>query len=158
MNGRKFNRPLSFGFMKNMNKGDKGGMNKIKFPLWVYPDTMENVKKLYKSANCKSRSEYIEKAIIFYNGYLSAEDNKKYLPNIVISSMRGIVQDSENRTARLLFKIAVELDMMMNVLAAKANVDDITLEKLRARCVEEVKKTNGSISFEEAVKYQKNKK
>ena len=129
--------------------------NKRKFPLWVHNETMDQVQKLYKSDNCKSQSEFIEKAIIFYNGYLSAEDNKKYLPNVVVSSMRGIVQDSENRIARVLYKMAVELAITMNVLAAKEDVDDITLARLRARCVDEVKKTNGSIRFDDAVKFQK---
>ena len=44
--------------------------NKIKFPLWVYPQTIENVRTHYKHDNCKSQSEFIEKAIAFYIGYL----------------------------------------------------------------------------------------
>ena len=31
--------------------------NKIKFPLWVYPQTIENVRTHYKHDNCKSQSE-----------------------------------------------------------------------------------------------------
>jgi len=129
--------------------------NKRRFPLWVYQDTLDNVKKLYKDDNCKSQSEFIEKAIIFYAGYLSTEDNKKYLPNIVISIMKATVEESETRLARLLFKLAVEMSMTMNVLAASKDVDDITLTRLRAKCVDDVKKTNGSINFEDAVKFQK---
>lgn len=128
---------------------------KMRIPLWIYPSTEEKINELFKADNCKSPSEFIEKAIIFYSGYLSAEDNKKYLPNVVVSSMRGIVQDSENRIARVLFKMAVELAITMNVLAAKEDVDDITLSRLRARCVDEVKKINGSIRFDDAVKFQK---
>ena len=129
--------------------------NKRKFPLWVHNEAMDQVQKHYKDDNCKSQSEFIEKAIIFYCGFLSAEDNKKYLPNIVVSSMRGIVQDSENRIARVLFKMAVEMAITMNVLAAKEDVDDITLARLRARCVDEVKKTNGAIGFADAMNFQK---
>ena len=44
--------------------------NKIKFPLWIYPQTIENVRTHYKHDNCKSQSEFIEKAISFYIGYL----------------------------------------------------------------------------------------
>lgn len=128
---------------------------KIRIPLWIYPSTEEKVNELFKDDNCKSPSEFIENAIVFYAGYLSAEDNRKYLPNIVVSSMKGIVQDSEHRIARILFKLAVEMAMNMNVLAASQSVDDITLTRLRARCVDEVKRTNGSISFEDAVKFQK---
>ena len=65
------------------------------------------------------------------------------------------MQDSENRTARLLFKLAVEVSIMMNVLASELEINESDLEKLRARCVREVKRTNGSVSFQEAVRYQK---
>ena len=53
--------------------------NKIKFPLWLLPATMESVDELYAEDNCKSKSEFIEKAIKFYLGYLSANENVNYL-------------------------------------------------------------------------------
>ena len=37
--------------------------NKIKFPFWVTPKTMETVKEMYKDDDCRSQSEFIEKAI-----------------------------------------------------------------------------------------------
>ena len=43
---------------------------KIKFPLYVFPETMKTVDILYKSDNCSSRTEFLEKAIRFYCGYL----------------------------------------------------------------------------------------
>lgn len=69
--------------------------------------------------------------------------------------MRGTVQDSENRIARLLFKLTVEISMMMNVLAAGMEISDENLRQLRARCVREVKQTNGRINFKDAIDYQK---
>lgn len=51
--------------------------------------------------------------------------------------------------------IAVETSMMMNVLAAGMEISEEDLRQLRARCVREVKQTNGNISLKDAVKYQK---
>ena len=65
------------------------------------------------------------------------------------------MQDTENRIARLLFKNAVELDMVMNVLAAGMEISDDTLKSLRARCIQNVKKTGGTVKFDDAVKYQR---
>ena len=129
--------------------------NKRKFPLWAYPETLSAVKRNYKQDNCKSQSEFIEKAIIFYSGYISSEDNKMYLPQIITSTVKGIVDDSENRTARLLFKMAVEMAIMMNVTAANYDVDEQKIKEIRQRCVKEVKESNGAILFAEAVRYQK---
>ena len=129
--------------------------NKRKFPLWIHPETLEKVKDIYIKDNCKSQSEFIEKAILFYSGYLSAEDNKRYLPQTITSTLKGIVDDSENRIARLLFKMAVEMAMMMNITAAHFRVNEETVKALREKCVKDVKASNGAILFVDAVKYQK---
>ena len=51
-----------------------------------------------------------------------------------------------------MFKETVELSMMMNVLAIGLEIDDTQMDRLRGRCVQEVKKTNGSISFKDVVR------
>ena len=66
--------------------------------------------------------------------------------------MRGTIQCSEERIARLLFKLAVEISMMMHVLAAGLEIDASQLDQLRWQCVQEVKKTNGGISFKDTLK------
>lgn len=90
-----------------------------------------------------------------YAGYVSGKEATAYLPPALVAAMRGTVQDSENRIARLLFKLAVEVNMMMNVLAAGMEISDEDLKTLRARSVREVKQTNGRISFKDAIDYQR---
>jgi hypothetical protein len=127
---------------------------KIKFALRISPDVQQLVKDMCPRDNCQTQNEFIEKAIRFYAGYISANDTVELLPKFLISSIRGTVQDTENRICRLLFKQAVEMDMMMNVLAAGMEISQSELEQLRIRCVQEVKKTSGAVSFKDAVAYQ----
>lgn len=129
--------------------------DKYKFALWLYPDTLSRVKELYKQDGCRSRSEFIEKAIRFYIGHLTAEDDTSYLPNALLSNMKSIVAESDNRQNRMMFKLAVEMAMMMNLMAAEQEIDRISLERLRGECVKEVKRLNGSFSFEDAYEWQK---
>jgi hypothetical protein len=129
--------------------------NKKKFALWIYPDTQKRVDQLYKSDNCKSRSEFIEKAIKFYCGYVSAENALEFLPTSITSAVSGAVQSSENRMARLMFKLAVEMSMMMNVVAAGADLDDIGFKRLRGKCVDDVKKSIGAVNFDEVLRFQR---
>lgn len=129
--------------------------NKRKFALWLHPETLEQVESAYRQDDCQSRSEFIEKAIRFYLSYLSASDDSSLLPNIFLSSMKSIVAESDNRISRLLFKMAVEMAMMMNILAAMDDVDKDTLNRLRGACVKEVKEINGAFSMEDAVEWQK---
>lgn len=129
--------------------------NKTKFPLWIYPQTRKLVTDWYKRDNCQSQSEFIEKAIKFYCGYISAEEGVRFLPAAITSAMTGMVDGLENRMARLVFKLAVEMSMMMNIIAANADYDENTLRRLRGKCVADVKKSVGSVTFEEVTKFQK---
>lgn len=129
--------------------------NKRKFALWVYPDTLERVEELYRGDNCGSKSEFIERAIRFYAGYLTAERKDSFLPAVVTSTLKNVVAESDNRQSRMLFKLAVELAMLQNVIAAAQEIDPQSLERLRGECVKEVKRLNGSFSLEDAVQWQR---
>ena len=132
-----------------------GFENKTKFALWVYPQTLRNVEKYYKGDNCKSQSEFIEKAINFYLGYLNEENNINYISPMITETVKATIKGTEQRLARLLFKVAVELGKLSHILAAANEIEDETLSKLHAMCVEEVRRINGIIDAEDTIKYQK---
>lgn len=129
--------------------------NKQKFALWLYPETLEKVKQAYTGDDCRSKSEFIEKAVLFYVSHLNAGDDRSLLPNAMLSAMKSIVAESDNRISRMLFKLTVELAVTMNVVAANSDIDDVSLERLKGECMKEVKRLNGSFSFEDAVYWQK---
>lgn len=128
---------------------------KVRFQMRIDPDTDRKIKAAIPLANCRSQNEFVEKALRFYCDYLVAQDCMEVLPSIYSSVLRGIVHDSENRICRLLFKLAVEQDMVMNVLAMGLEIPQEDLERLRGRCIREVKSTNGSVTLDAAVRYQK---
>ena len=120
----------------------------------ISPETDRKVAAAMKLTNSQSKNEFVENALIFYCGYLSAKNSDDFLPPALVSAMRGTVQDSENRIARLLFKMTVELSMMMNVLAVGLEINADDLDRLRGQCVRDVKKSNGSITFKDTVTFQ----
>ena len=73
----------------------------------------------------------------------------------ISDTMENIFVGFENRMASLLFKLSVEMAMMMHVTAANNEIDEETLSALRGMCVEEVKRLYGRISFEDVVRFQK---
>ena len=129
--------------------------NKKKFALWVYPETLAKVEEIYRSDDCESKSEFIEKAIQFYIGYLQSADKKGYLPSVVTSTLKSIVAESDNRQNRMLFKLAVEIAIMQNLMASLNEIDPLSLERLRGECVQEVKRLSGGFTFEDALTWQK---
>ena len=146
---------------KSSGKSERSGICddvKVKFPLYVFPETMQKIDMLYEADNCKSKTEFIEKAIRFYCGYLLNKDSvaAEYAATQITAITEGIVKGTEQRLSRALFKVAVELGAVSHMLAAVHEIDDDTMIKLRTMCTDEVKRINGIINFEKAVRYQRN--
>lgn len=130
-------------------------MAKRKLTILIQPETLARVDSWLEEANCRSRNEFIDQALRFYIGYLSAEDTTEYLSDALVATLRGIVADSANRTNSLMFKWAVELGIMSHTIAAHFRDTLEDRRALRGYVVDEVKRTNGQIKFENAQDIQR---
>ena len=70
-------------------------------------------------ANCGSQSEFVEKAVRFYDGYLKVQNAGAFLPHAVADVLEGSLGVFENRMAKLLFNLAVEHSITNHLLAAE---------------------------------------
>ena len=129
--------------------------NKKCTTIWLRPSVIRRMDAWMEEANCRSRSEFIEKAVRFYMGYLGTEDTSEYLSDALVAALRGIVADSANRTNSLLFKCAVEQGIMAHTIAAHFRDTMEDRRALRGYVVDEVKRTNGQIRFEDAQDVQR---
>ena len=127
---------------------------KKKATMWFIPATFELVDNNYKKDGCRSKSQYIERAIEYYTGHVNAQRDTSYLPNAILSNLKAIVDLSDMNQNRVIFKLAVELAMVENILAAVYEIDPDEVEKLRGDCVQVVKRTYGGFKFEDAAKWQ----
>ena len=125
---------------------------KVKFALRITPETLLLVRDMCPKDNCRSQSEFIEKAIRFYAGYVETKNSLEYLAPVMASTLTGIAHDSENRVSRLLFKQTVELSMLMRIIADGLEIDESKLPGLRAECVRDIRGTSGSLSLDDAVR------
>ena len=130
-------------------------MAKEKMAVYFQPETMRKIEQEYEDDNCSSKTEFIEKAVKFYIGYLRQQEEVNYLSPMITETVKAQIKGTEQRLARLLFKVAVELGKLSHMTAAINDVDDETLDKLHAMCVNEVRRINGIIDYEEAVDYQR---
>ena len=128
--------------------------DKKRHTVWLTPDAWSQVETSYTKDNCTTKNEYIEKAIRFYTGYLNTQNAANYLPRVLADVLEGKLGALGTRIGKLLFKLVVEQDMIANITAAvnEVHLDDV--ERLRARCIKEIRQTNGVIDLEDAVRYQ----
>ena len=119
--------------------------NRLKITVWLKPDVVQRMDGWLRADNCKSRGEFTEKALRFYMGYLAAEDTSVFLSRTLVDTLQGIVADSHNRLR----------SMMGHTIAAHFRADPINRRELRAYAVDEVRRTNGQISFDRALDQQR---
>ena len=100
-----------------------GNADKTKFSIRVDTELVALADSYIKDSTVKNRTELIEDALRFYLGFLTSEKAEDYLLQAISSVMTGTVQDSENRLARMDFKIAVELSKLSQVIAYTHDVD-----------------------------------
>ena len=129
--------------------------NKKRTAVWLTPGVIRRMDSWLEEDNCKTRSEFIEKALRFYMGCLATEDTSEYLSRALVDTLRGTLADNENRLRTLLFKLCVEVNMMGHTVAAHFRADPVNRRELRAFAVDEVLRTNGKISFDDALDLQR---
>lgn len=132
-----------------------GNAEKTKFSIRVDTDLVGLADAYIRDSTVKNRTELIEDALRFYLGFLTTKKAEDYLLQSLSSVMTGTVRDTENRLARMDFKVAVELSKLCHVIAYTHDVDEDALHKLHLKCLDEVRRINGAVDFEDAYKYQK---
>lgn len=128
--------------------------NKERVVAYLPPEMIINIDSMLEQNNLKNKSEFIFKAVDFYIGYLNSQNSTDYINKTFIKLINGALRESENRHSGNLFRLSVEMSMMMNIIASGLEIEDDQLYKLRGRCVREVKNSKGKIAFENALAYQ----
>lgn len=129
--------------------------NKTKRGFWITPDLDEEIDIYLHMDNCASRSEFVEKALRFYIGYLNTKNASAFLPGVLATTLIGALDNFGQRIGAQLYKVAIEQNMCNHLLAEDTDMDARDYQLLRGRSVREVQSTNGRISFKKALDFQK---
>ena len=126
--------------------------DKKRISLFVEADLVKRIDDNLNLTDVSSRNEFIVEAVKFYLGYLSAEEDATYLVRSIDASIGSAVKSMEDRTAKLIFKLAVEMSMMMNILAANLEINEEVLKQLRGKCIRGLNSNLSNLNFEKIEK------
>jgi len=122
---------------------------KQRFSTSFQPETAKRLEQHFRDDGSTTRTEFIEKAVNFYIGYLQSGQDSAFLPQTISATMEGRLAMLEDRLSALSFKQSVELDMVNRLLASYFSMDKEMLRQLRSESVSSVRRTNGRLSFEQ---------
>ena len=123
--------------------------------IWFTPSVKEKIEEHYRADNCRSQSEFIEKAVEFYIGYLNTQNASAFLPEVIATVLNGALDNFGQRIGTQLNKVAIEQNMCNHLLAEDTDMDARDYQLMRGRSVREVQSTNGRISFKDVLDFQK---
>lgn len=126
------------------------GLSAGEIAVYAYLRCLEN-RSTYQEDNCRSKNEFIEKAVNCYADMLAAGESTM-LPRAVQSAIDSRLKLFEDRIASLLYKQAVEMDMAMSILLQSLNVSEDVLRQERAKSIAAVKRTNGQLRLEQKLR------
>ena len=118
-------------------------------------ETASKIERWYQEDNCRSKNEFIEKAVNCYTDMLAAGESTT-LPRAVQSAIDNRLKLFEDRMASLLYKQAVEMDMVTSLVLQSLNVSEDVLRQERAKSIAAVKKTNGQLRMEQKLRDMEN--
>ena len=125
--------------------------NKEKYAFWLTPETKKMIEINAPLSNCGSQSEFIEKAVRFYDGYMKAQSAGAFLPHAVADVLEGTLGVFANRMAKLLFNLAVEHNITNHLLAADVDMTREDYNKMRGNSVREINSARGTISLKDVI-------
>ena len=96
-----------------------------------------------------SRNEFIRDAVDFYLEWLNIESTEKFLTPALESVFSAKLRDTEDRLSRILFKIAVEQNVLARIVLedGEYKYPEEFVEKIRRHAVQHLKETNGMLNL-----------
>ena len=70
-------------------------MAKQKMAVYFQPKTIKRIEQEYCEYNCTSKTEFIEKAVKFYIGYLRQNGEVNYLSPMITETVKSQIKGTE---------------------------------------------------------------
>ena len=109
----------------------------------------QEIQERMDDAHVRSLNAFVLKAIDFYLGYLRQGKNLNYISPILASSIKGEIKNIEHSLSEIIFKMAVQLSMLTQIVADEKDFYPEYLDELQKWCAEKIASTNGIISLED---------
>ena len=127
---------------------DKKPANSIR----LTPEQWATCDRMTEQLGLKSRNDFIRDAVDFYIAWQRRESVERVLTPALESVISAKIRDAEERLTRILFKLAVDQNLLARFLARYDGFDDDAVDEMRSLSLNQVKRTNGTIDADHVLK------
>ena len=127
--------------------------NKQRISIYIDRDLVKKADGLLSLADCKSRNEFVTKAIERYIAELALGGDISFVTEALSASISKACNESFAKVSGALFRYAVYVDMMVRILAECVDLTPGELEEFQRQAYNNVRRTRGKVSLDETLRH-----
>ena len=120
--------------------------------LYLDKDLVKRADDMVKQFHFKSRNEFFAEAVENYIADYLLGSNESAVSDKLGKSIAKYSEDNAKAISKGLFRYAVQLEMLMRVIAKTNHFTDDELEVMRKEAINNVRRTRGRIKLDDIAK------
>ena len=126
--------------------------NKQRVSLYLDKQTVKTVDVFIKKNGLHSRNEFFERAAENLIADEAIKTGSDVMSEKLAKAVENVSEDNVKAISKGLFRYAVQLEMLMRVIAKTNHFTDDELEDMRREAINNVRRTRGKIKLEDIAK------
>ena len=126
--------------------------NKQRVSLYLDKKTVKTVDTFIKKHGFHSRNEFFEKAVENLIADEAIKAGGDVMSEKLAKAVENVSEDNAKAISKGMFRYAVQLEMLMRVIAKANHFTDDELEDMRREAINNVRRTRGRIKLEDIAK------
>lgn len=125
--------------------------NKQRISLYLDKDTVKKADRMMKEHGYKSRNEFYTAAVERFIADELLKENAPALSDRLARAVADMSDDNAKSISKGLFRYAVQLEMVMRMIATLSDITDEEVENMRREAINNVRRTRGKVNLKDII-------
>lgn len=125
--------------------------NKQRISLYLDKDTVKKADKMIKEHGYRSRDEFYTEAVERFVADELLKENAPALSERLARAVADMNEDNARSISKGLFRYAVQLEMVMRMIATLSDISDEEVEDMRREAINNVRRTRGKVNLKDII-------
>lgn len=125
--------------------------NKRRISLYLDKDIVKKADKMMKEHGYRSRNEFYTVALESFIADELLQENASALSDKLAKAVAEMSQDNAKSISKGLFRYAVQLEMVMRMIATLSDISDEEVEDMRREAINNVRRTRGKVNLKDII-------
>lgn len=125
--------------------------NKQRISFYLDKDIVKNADKIIKEYGFKSRNDFYSCAVENLIADKLLKEHKSIISDKLAKAIAECSEDNAKAISKGLFRYAVQLEMVMRMIAEQFNYRKNEIEDMRKEAINNVRRTRGKINLEDII-------